>query len=66
MKKELRSKKDIVRQAAISGFIFAIVMAIFDFFSEAPFSFLKFIVHFLVYGLIMGFLFRYKRTKQSS
>jgi hypothetical protein len=64
--------KAIIKQATISflvsGFIYALLMAAFDYFDEGNFSGKKFIFHFLAFGLSMGifnfFMLRRQVKKQ--
>ncbi|WP_026915083.1 hypothetical protein [Christiangramia portivictoriae] len=62
MKKE---NKVFVKQFFISGSLFAVLMAGFYYILEDGFEILKFIFHFISFGLIMGFLARrdYKKRK---
>lgn len=64
MKKEKRPLKEIIKTGIISGLVFACVMAIFDYFSKEPFSFLKFVIHFIIFGAVMSAFFKYKYTKK--
>ena len=45
------------------GLFYALLMAGYDYYTDVPFSFLKFLFHSLVFGFLMSFVFRYKITK---
>lgn len=62
MKKERLSLKTSLKIGVISGSIFAILMAAFDYFDDESFSLIKFTVNLLVFGVVMAIVFRYKHT----
>jgi len=59
---KLPLKKRIVSGIAI-GLLYASLMAGYDYFTELSFSLPKFIFNCLFFGLVMGYVMRYKVTK---
>jgi len=55
--------KLFIRSTLINGFIFAALMAGFDFSTGEEFEIKKYIFHFTFFGLSMGFLARYNYKK---
>ncbi|MBU2929985.1 hypothetical protein [Winogradskyella psychrotolerans] len=59
---KLPLKKRII-SGITSGLLYALLMAGYDYFTDVPFSILKFILHSVFFGLVMSYAFRYKVTK---
>ena len=55
--------KLFIKSSLINGFLFAALMAGFDFSDGEKFQIMKFIFHFTFFGLSMGFLARYNYKK---
>ena len=66
MEKELLPVKTIIKNGFISGLIYVIGSLIIDYFTDEPFSWVKYIVNFIIFGTIMAMFFRYRyvRTKE--
>ena len=65
MERERLSLKSLVIKGVINGLLFAIGMAAFDFFTNEPFSWIKFLFHGIFFGLFMAIAFRYKYLKNN-
>ena len=52
-----------VKVGIFSGLLFATILALFDFIDGDSFSFLKISLNAIIFGTIMGFIIRSKRTK---
>jgi hypothetical protein len=61
----INTKKGIVLLGLIQGSIFAIIMALFDYYDGTEFNIKKFIVHFVVFGGIMAFFQAYQMKKKN-
>lgn len=48
--------KKIILTGLISGIVFALLMAGWDYYKEVPFSVLKFIIHFVLFALFNGYM----------
>ncbi|MGJ8549983.1 hypothetical protein [Winogradskyella wichelsiae] len=59
---KLPLKKRIITGVAI-GLLYTSLMAGFDYVTDKPFSLLKFLLNAFFFGLVMGYVFRYKITK---
>ncbi|MGV9003722.1 hypothetical protein [Flavobacterium sp.] len=57
--------KVFVKSGITAGFIFAILMAGFNYSDGEPFKIFKFLFHFFFFGLSMGLLARYNHLKIS-
>lgn len=57
------SKQYRVKIGIFSGLLFATILALFDLIDGDSFSFLKFSINAIVFGTIMGFIIRSKKTK---
>ena len=66
MEKEKRTTKHTVIIGLISGFSFAIIMALFDYSDKEPFSIFKFLFHFTFFGLIQALIDRYLFSKKQN
>lgn len=64
MKKGALPIKSQIISGVISGLMYAIGMALFDYFKDKPFSFTQFLIYFLSFGFVMSFVFRYKYAKE--
>lgn len=62
---ELNYRQAII-SALVQGLVFAIVMALFDMWKSEPFSMLKFVLHFLGFGIIMLISHIYKQKKSQN
>lgn len=60
MERERLSLISLVKNGLINGLFFAISMAAFDYFTNEPFSWKKFLFHALFFGFFMAIAFRYK------
>lgn len=49
----------------LSGIAFASLMAGYDYFTDTPFSILKFLFHFMFFGLFMGIAVKYSAKKSN-
>ncbi len=49
------SLKKRILSGFIFGLVYAITMAFFDYFTESPFNFGKFVFNGLFFGILMGF-----------
>ena len=58
--------KAFVNAGLISGLLFALVMAGFDYFREQPFSLLKFALHFVLFGAFNGYMAYRKHKKENT
>lgn len=60
--------KKYIKSAVIRGLLFAIGMALFEYFDGSIFSIFKFLFHFVFFGAFMGvsdyFIDRRKRKKE--
>jgi len=56
--------KVFVNSALVSGLVFALIMAGFDYYKEQPFSLIKFAVHFVLFGAFNGYMAYRKHKKQ--
>jgi len=54
-------KKTRIMFGIFSGMIYAIGMAVFDYIDNQPFHMLKFLYHFLIFGLIFASIITYKQ-----
>ncbi|APY00234.1 hypothetical protein [Lacinutrix venerupis] len=61
---EKLSIKKRILTGVFSGLIYSLVMAGFDYYTNEPFSLLKFIFHFVFFGLFMGIALRYTNKKK--
>ncbi|NRB82164.1 MAG: hypothetical protein HRU49_00055 [Winogradskyella sp.] len=52
-----------IKIGVFSGFLFSSIITLFDLIGGEPFSVLKFSLNTVVFGTIMGFIIRSKRTK---
>jgi len=59
----INRNKVFIRSGIISGFVFALIMAGFDYFKDQPFSVLKFMMHFVLFGLFNGYM-AYRKFKK--
>ena len=66
MKVEKLPLKSMIKNGIISGLIFSIGNAFYDFFTNEPFDILKFILNFLIFGITFGAIFRFKYTKEDN
>lgn len=57
--------KVFVKSGLLSGFIYALLMAGFNYSSGEPFSIFKFLFHFFFFGLSMGLLARYNHKRNT-
>ena len=64
MEREKLSIKSLVIKGLINGLLFAIFMAAFDFFTNEPFSWIKFLIHGLFFGIFMAIAFRFSYSKK--
>jgi hypothetical protein len=55
--------KIFIKSFLLSGLVYTTLMAGFDYYDEQNFSVLKFIFHFLFFGLFMGLMTRYNHRK---
>ncbi len=61
--------KLFISSSLVSGFIYALLMFLFDYSTGEEFKLMKFLFHFTFFGLSMGLLSRYnykKRTKKEN
>ena len=56
--------KIFIKTALTTGFIYAVLMAGFDYSEGKEFSILKFLLLFFFFGLAMGLLARYNHKKK--
>jgi len=63
MEKNIKLK---IRTGVLSGLIFAVIMAGFEFYDENKFSVLKFIFHAVIFGFFMGLMARDKSKKNTN
>ena len=63
MKREKLPLKHSIKIGLTSGLFFATTMAVIDYFDGAAFSFLKFLIFMIVFGLGMAIFFQFKYTK---
>ncbi|NNE32070.1 MAG: hypothetical protein HKN40_06845 [Winogradskyella sp.] len=63
MKRESLPLKDVTKNGVLNGLFFSITMAGYDYFTDEPFSIMKFVFHFISFGFFMAISFRYKYTK---
>lgn len=61
---EKLSIKKRILIGVFSGLIYSLFMAGFDYYTNEPFSLLKFIFHFVFFGLFMGIALRYTNKKK--
>ena len=61
----MSNTRQSVLAGLISGLVYALIMAGFDYYEDQQFYLKKFIVNFLVIGLFMGFYTIYKLRKQA-
>ncbi|HZW62256.1 MAG TPA: hypothetical protein VFF15_01285 [Flavobacteriaceae bacterium] len=64
MKRTLLPLRIIIIKGLAAGFFFAAVMSIFDYLEKTAFSWKRFLIHFVSYGLFWAIAFRYKYTKE--
>ncbi|MFC0604389.1 hypothetical protein [Winogradskyella pulchriflava] len=64
MDREPLPLRKIIINGIINGLAFALLMAGYDYFTDEPFSFSKFIFHFVTFGFFMAISFRYKYGKK--
>jgi len=62
MEKNIKLK---IRTGVLSGLIFAVIMAGFEFYDEEKFSVLKFIFHAVIFGFFMGLMARDRSKKNT-
>jgi len=59
VKRKLRPLKKIILTAIITGCIYAVLMAGYDYSVGESFSLCKFLLHLTIFGVIMAFLNRF-------
>ncbi len=52
-----------IRSGIVSGLVFALITASFDYFNDQPFSVLKFAMHSVFFGLFNGYMV-YRKFKK--
>jgi hypothetical protein len=57
------SKNYKIKIGVFSGLLFLSIITLFDLIDGEPFSILKFSLNTVVFGTIMSFIIRWKRTK---
>lgn len=55
MKSFKTSKHRFLISGLVSGLVFALLMALFDYYNEEPFSLWKFLFFFIIMGLLNGY-----------
>jgi len=55
--------ESIIKSGLLGGFIYALLMAGYDYSKEQDFRLLKFIINFLFFGLFIGLLALYNNKK---
>ncbi|AXO79015.1 hypothetical protein DZC78_01005 [Olleya aquimaris] len=55
--------KKYIITGLISGLVFAILLAGWDYYKQSPFSVLKFVIHTVVFGVFNGYMTYRKETK---
>ncbi|MFD2550961.1 hypothetical protein ACFSQP_03935 [Bizionia sediminis] len=63
MKQFIEKNKSYIKLGLISGVMFALVMATFDYYMGRPFSIIKFAAHFVLFGLFNGYM-AYRKVKK--
>ncbi len=56
--------KTRIISGSIGGLVFAIVMALFDYFDSKEFNLLKFVISSLIFGIFMFILVKTKNKKE--
>jgi len=64
MNEEKLPVKSRIIHGLISGTIYAVIMAIFDYFSGKDFSFPKYLFHMIFFGLVMTIIFNKKYIRK--
>ena len=59
----INRNKVFIRSGIISGLVFALIMAGFDYFKDQPFSVLRFAMHSVFFGLFNGYM-AYRKFKK--
>lgn len=54
-----------IKSGLLTGILYALIMAGFNYSSGEPFSIFKFLFHFFFFGLSMGLLARYNHKRAS-
>ena len=60
---KIENLKPQIIYGAVSGFVYATVLALIDYFNDQTFDFWKFVIGFSIFGLFMSFIMRLKKIK---
>lgn len=58
--------KAFINSGLISGLVFALIMLGFDYYNQKSFSAIKFVTHFVLFGLFNGYMAYRKYKKDNS
>ena len=54
-----------IRTGVLAGLIFALIIAGFNYYNEEVFSVFRFLLHFVLFGVFMGFFAKDRSKKES-
>jgi hypothetical protein len=62
----IKKNKTFLKLGLISGIVFALVMIGLDYFMDRPFSLLKFILHFVLFGAFNAYMAYWRVKKENA